>query len=60
MELAATAMTGEDVTAMIRGKSGGGVMSAVDSGMSAARAGSSKGGRAEVEMPGRRLACNCR
>ena len=60
MELAATAMTCEDVTAMIRGKFGGGVMSAVDSRMPAARAGSSKGGRAEAGMPGRRLACNCR
>ena len=60
MELAETAMTCEDVTAMIRGTFGGGVMSAVDSGRSAARAGSFKGGRAEAEMPGRRPACNCR
>ena len=60
MESAETAMTGEDVTAMIRGTFGAGVLSAVDSGMPAARAGSPEGGRAEVEMPGRRLACNCR
>ena len=59
MELAATAMTCEYVTAMIRWKFDDGIMSAVDFDISVTRVESFKGDRAKVEMPGKRFACNC-